>query len=267
MTAVVRGIEERINGNGVYQVGMSCLFRRVTATRVKAALFLLSISVLSACDVEFEAQITPLVLYTPDATEAFGAVVTEGTLTELEISGTANAELTPVPTQTPVPSANTRGDPSEASYEEVWCGDVEKICYKLCFLDECGVYDVTSPRVSQFVDAVDMREDEILKWESEGRAEQRSSVAAFVSCGGTLLSSIPIYGIITAVDPEPISKTILVGGGAVVALVACGGSLLSLDHASTEQGIHNSEIDKQTLIAEQSFGYLQDFGKEVDLDE
>ena len=246
---------------------MSYFIGRRTQQKVKASIFLILISVLSACDVEFEAQITPLVLSSLDATEAFGTVAAKGTLTELELTGTAEGELTPVPTQTPLPSANKRGDPNEASYEEVWCGDIDKVCYELCFINECGVYEVSNPRVSQFIDAVDMREDEILKWESEARTEQRSGFAAFVSCGGTLLSSIPIYGIVTAVDPEPISKTILVGGGAVVALVACGGSLLSLDHSSTEQGIHDTEIDKQTLIAEQSFGYLKDFGEEVELDE
>ena len=96
---------------------------------------------------------------------------------------------------------------------------------------------------------------------------QTSGFAAFVSCGATLLSTVPIYGVVTALDPEPISKTILAIGGGVVAVVACGGSLLSYSNADTEQQINETEINKHSLIAEQSFGYLRDFGEEVDLND
>jgi len=132
---------------------------------------------------------------------------------------------------------------------------------------ECGIYDSTHPRVEQFKDAVDAREEAILDWESEGRSKNISGFATFVSCAGTLLSGGGIYVAVTAADPEPVSKTVLAVAGLVVAGVACAGSIISFDDSETEQTIHEETIDRNSMIAEIAFGYLRQYGEEESMDE
>lgn len=156
--------------------------------------------------------------------------------------------------------------PMSQAIEEVWCGDIERICYELCFESVSGVYDIENPRVAQFIDAVDAREDEFMAIESEERSQRKSGIAAFVSCAGTLLAGGGAYALITAADHEPVSKTVLAVGGAIVAGVACGGSLFSYGDARTESEIHEAEFERQGLIAEQAWEYLRDFGEEVEFD-
>ena len=72
------------------------------------------------------------------------------------------------------------------------------------------------------------------------------------------------YTVITAADPEPVSKGILAVVGAVIAGVACAGSLFAYGDANTEISIHAEEKRRQELIAEQAFGYLRQYGEEVD---
>ena len=72
------------------------------------------------------------------------------------------------------------------------------------------------------------------------------------------------YTVITAADPEPVSKGVLAVIGAIIAVVACGGSLFSYSDANTEVSIHEQEMRRQELIAEQAFGYLRQYGEEVD---
>ena len=219
------------------------------------------------CEVEFTPQITPVDFSTPPPISDFVTVAPDQTLTPLEATGTAQAIATAFPVATPVPLANSGGDPEVASYQEVLCGDPDLICYELCYQNNCGTYDGSHPRVQQFIKAVDDRELAILDWESEQRTKNASGVAAFGTCIGSLLGAAPLYGLVTAVDPEPISKTILVGGGVIVGGVLCGGSLLVRSNSATEQGIDESEISKQTLIAEQAYGFMNDFVDQVDADE
>ena|SRR3990172_6742697 len=234
----------------------------------KMTILLLAAASMAACEVQFTPQVTPLVLVTAAGSpHAFGTIGPAGTPSPLEASATAEAEvvLTMVAlAQQLAPSPNRRGDPRAASYEEVWCGDISRICFELCFRSECGVYDISNPRVAQFVDAIDAREDEILATESNVRSRRKSGFAAFVSCAGTLAAGGGAYTLITAVDPEPVSKTVLAVGGAIIAAVACGGSLFAYGDANTEISIHEQEMWRQELIAEQSFEYLRQYGEEVD---
>lgn len=209
---------------------------------------------LTACEVEYDPEFTPLIMYGPTGSNVFGTPVTISTTIPEVVIG-------------PAPSPNRKGDPRIVSYEEVWCGDVEKICYELCFEMECGIYDASSPRVQQFINAVDDREAAILGWESEARSKRTSGFTAFTSCVTAVVGSAPAYAVVTAADPEPISKTILAVAGVVVAGVICVNSVLNYSDANTEQNIDKDEIMNQQLIAEQSFGFLRDFGEEVDLDE
>lgn len=221
----------------------------------------------AACEVEFTPQVTPLVLVTAQGSpHAFGTIGPAGTPSPLDASATAEAELilTIVAFAQQESSPNRRGNPRSASYEEVWCGDITRVCYELCFQNECSVYEISNPRVAQFIAAVDSREDEILASESNARTRRRSGFAAFVSCAGTLLAGGGAYTLVTAVDPEPVSKTLLAVGGAIVAGVACGGSLFSYSDANTEVSIHEQEMQRQGLIAEQAFEYLRQYGEEVD---
>ena len=181
--------------------------------------------------------------------------------------GTTDAIATAFPAVTQKPLANSAGDPEVASYQEVYCGAPDHICYELCYQNTCGTYDGSRPRVEQFIKAVDDREVAIIDWESEERTERASGVAAFGSCATSLSAAAPAYAVVTAVDPEPISKTILIVGGAVVAGVVCGGSLLVRSNSAADQRVDEREIAKQTLIAEQSFGFLHDFVEEVEFDE
>jgi len=82
-----------------------------------------------------------------------------------------------------------------------------------------------------------------------------------------LLAAAPAYVLVTATDPEPITKTLLVVGGVIVGGVVCGGSLLVRSNSSTNQGIDEREISKQTLIAEQSFSFLYENVEEAEIDE
>jgi hypothetical protein len=235
----------------------------------KATALVLAAFSMAACEVQFTPQVTPLVLVTAAGSpHAFGTVGAAGTASPLDVSATAEAELilTIVAFAQQEPSPNRRGDRRVASYEEVWCGDITRVCYELCFQNECGIYDISNPRVAQFVAAVDSREDEIIALESEARTQRRSGVAAFVSCAGTLLAGGGAYALVTAVDPEPVSKTLLAVGGAIVAGVACGGSLFSYADSGTEVSIHEQELQRQGLVAEQAFEYLRQYGEEVDLD-
>lgn len=233
----------------------------------KSAVLLVSLVAIVACEVEFTPDLYNLDLSTPEDATAIGTVAPARTLTGLESTGTAEAALTPIPTITPRPLANQEGDPSVASYQEVWCGDVERVCYELCYLNECGVYDASHPRVAQFIEAVDKREVAVLEWESEARTKRTSGITAFSSCATSVIGSAPAYAVITAADPEPISKTVLAVAGVVVAGVICVNSVLRYSDANTEQDIDEDEIKKQQLIAEQSFGFLRDYGEEVDIDE
>jgi len=203
--------------------------------------------------IQFTPQVTPFVLVTAAGSpHAFGTVGPELILTLVAF---AQQE----------PSPNQRGDPAVASYEEVWCGDITRVCYTLCFRLECGIYDISNPRVAQFVGAVDSRENEFLAVETQQRSQHRSGFTAFVSCAGTLLAGGGAYLLITAADPEPVSKIALAVGGAIVAGVACAGSLFSYGDATTEKSIHEQELQRQELIAEQAFGYLRQYGEEVNL--
>ena len=218
--------------------------------------------------IQFTPQVTPFVLVTSAGSpHAFGTVGPAGTPSPLEASATAEAELllTLVAFAQQEPSPNRRGDPAVASYEEVWCGDITRVCFTLCFRSECGIYDISNPRVAQFVGAVDSRVDEFLAVETQQRSQQRSGFTAFVSCAGTLLAGGGAYVLITAADPEPVSKIALAVGGAIVAGVACAGSLFSFGDAGAEKSIHEQELQRQELIAEQAFGYLRQYGEEVDV--
>jgi hypothetical protein len=224
---------------------------------LKSVFYILILSIvvtLTACEVKYDATFTPLVMYGPTEYNEFGTPVPSGTNFPEVIIG-------------PAPSPNRRGDPRIMSYEEVWCGDVDKICYELCFEMECGIYDVSHPRVQQFIDAVDAREDAILDWESEGRTKNISGFAAFSSCAGTLISGGGVYVTVTAADPEPVSKTILAVGGLIIAGVVCGGSIISYDHSGAEQTIDEETIDDQTMIAEIAFGYLRRYAEEESINE
>lgn len=243
-------------------------------TRDKAALFkvaalLLATLAMVGCEVEFTPQVTPLAMQTPLGTpHAFGTIGPAGTLTPLEAEATADAELilTVIAFANQEPSPNSRGEPDVSSYEEVWCGDIDRVCYELCFRSECGIYDIENARVAQFVGAVDGYNDELLSVESGQRSQRKSGIAAFVSCAGTLLAGGGAYTLITAVDPEPVSKTVLAVGGAIVAGVACGGSLFSFADSGIERSIHEQEMQRQDLISEQAWQYLQEFGEEVEFD-
>jgi len=245
---------------------MSRTLRRAPQLAKAITLVLAAFSMV-ACEVEFTPQVTPLVLVTAQGSpHAFGTLRPAGTPSPLDASATAEAELilTMVAFAQQESSPNRRGNPRAASYEEVWCGDISRVCYELCFQNDCGVYDISNPRVAQFVAAVDSREDEILALNSDAKSRRRSGVAAFVSCAGTLLAGGGAYALVTAADPEPVSKTLLAIGGAIVAGVACGGSLFSYSDASTEVSIHEQEMQRQGLIAEQAFEYLRQYGEEVD---
>ncbi len=219
------------------------------------------------CEVEFSPQITPLVLSTAATDEAFGTVVPAGTLSPAHLTGTA--ETAPILTAVAFAnsrSANRRGDVRYSSYEEVWCGDIDTICYQLCFQLQCGIYDVANLRAQQFIDAVDMREDKIEEFRSGGRTKIALDFASFGSCAGTLVAGGGAYVLLTAADPEPVSKTILAIGGAIAAGVLCGGSLIARENVSTDQTVLSREIARQTLITEQAFDNLQEYGEEVELD-
>lgn len=232
-------------------------------------LIVVTISAVSmvGCEVQFTPQITPVDFSTPPPMSEIVTVDPDQTLSPLEATGTADAIDTTFPQATREPLANSAGDPEVASYQEAYCDDPNRICYELCYQNTCGIYNGAHARVEQFIKAVDNREAAIIEWESEERTEVASGVAAFGSCATSLLAAAPAYAVVTAADPEPISKTILIVGGAVVAGVVCGGSLLVRSNSAADQRVDEREIAKQTLIAEQSFGFLNDFVEEVEIDE
>jgi hypothetical protein len=220
------------------------------------------------CEVQFEEHITPLVMSTAVTQPSIGAPGPVGTVSPADASATAEAEviLTLVAfAQSQELSPNRRGDPRIASYEEVWCGDINRVCYELCYQSECGIYDATGPRVSQFIVSVNQREIKIIEWESRGRTGIALNFSAFGTCAGTLVAGAQVYALVTAVDPEPISKTILAVGGGIVAGVLCGGSLIGRSNVGTDQAVLEAEIERQRLIAEQAFDYLQQYGEEADV--
>jgi len=93
-----------------------------------------------------------------------------------------------------------------------------------------------------------------------------SFVASVATCAGTAVAGGGIYTVATAVDPEPVSKTILAIGGFVVAGIGCAGSIISHGNSSTNQTHNEETIDKQTDIAERAFYYLQRYGEEEIID-
>lgn len=234
---------------------------------IRLVLLALSTMILIACEVEFTPQITPVDFSTPEPLSDFVTIPPVQTLTPLQATGTADAIATAFPKVTPAPLANSAGDPNVASYQEVYCEDVNRVCYTLCYQNTCGTYDGSHPRVTQFIKAVDDRETAILEWESEGRTKTTSGFAAFGSCATSLLAAAPVYVLVTAADPEPISKTILAVGGLIVGGVVCGGSLLVRSNSVTNQGVDEREISKQTLIAEQSFRFLIENVGEAEINE
>jgi hypothetical protein len=221
-----------------------------------------------ACEVQFTPQVTPLVLVTAAGSpHAFGTIGPAGTPSPLEASATAEAEI--VLTMVAWPrswSPPTTGDPRVASYEEAWCGDIERVCYELCYQSQCGTYEASNPRVDQFIAAVDARESMGLEFASKDRTLKALNFAAFGSCVGTVVAGGGVYALVTALDPEPVSKIVLAGVGAVAAGSACIGSLVGRGNVNTDRSELERERSRQALIAEQAFTYLEDYGEEVDLD-
>ena len=244
------------------------LRRSLRAARMTVLLF--ATASMAACEVQFTPQVTPLVLVTAvGSPHAFGTIGPAGTPSPLEASATAEAEvvLTMVAlAQKLEPSPNRRGNPRVASYEEVWCGDIERVCYELCYQSQCGTYEASNPRVDQFIAAVDARQTMGLELASKDRTGKALNFAAFGSCVGTVVAGGGVYVLVTAANPEPITKTILAGIGAIAAGSACIGSLVGRGNVNTDRTELEVERNRQALIAEQAFTYLQDYGEEVDLD-
>ena len=94
--------------------------KKCTSVSILLILIISMIVSLTACEVEYDPEFTPLVMYGPTEVNEFETPITSGTVYPEVVIG-------------PAPSPNRKGDPRIMSYEEVWCGDIEKICYEICF--------------------------------------------------------------------------------------------------------------------------------------
>jgi len=93
--------------------------RNVPRSLIRLVVLVLSTAILVACEVKFTPQITPIDFSTPGPISEFVTIPPVQTLTPLQATGTADAIATAFPKVTPAPLANSAGDPSIASYQEV----------------------------------------------------------------------------------------------------------------------------------------------------
>jgi len=215
---------------------------------------------LGSCETGFTPHVTPLILGTAPPGLPFTTAAPPSTQLPALVGGTAEAEnpLVPETFIGPAPSRLRRGDPSILSYEKVACGTLEgALCYELCSGGECQVQVWEDPRIKVFVDAVDRHEEMINKWTIAEQEARRGRFEAFGKCVAGLGAAAGAYAAVTAINPEPITKTVMALTGGVAALAFCGSSLIGTNIDAFERDYFLSESERSAGIADEMHLDLQ----------
>lgn len=224
--------------------------RRQNRPYTRVALILLVVFALVSCqEVDFTAQITPLIVHAPGTQPSFGTVG-------------VTATYSPVPpTVTPTPIVSfEEGSIWTPTYERVGCGTIDDdICFKLCYGGQCVIYGNDDDRVTRFVDMVDKRDEKITELEILHVERGDAIIDAFGDCvtAGSV-AGVSVVAIIGLTAPEPTISKILGGLAGGAAVIICGGSIRSAWHTEgVKQQFKIEEIEDASRNAVYEFMSLQ----------
>lgn len=189
---------------------------------------------LASCqEVDFTAQITPLIVYSPGAQPSFGTV------------GVTAIHSPVPPTVTPTPIVSfEEGSIWSPTYERVECGAIDDdVCFSLCYGGNCATYGNDDDRVTRFVDMVDKRDEKIIELEILRVEQGDAIIGVFGDCATAgAVAGVSVVAIIGLTAPEPTVSKILGGLAGGAAVIICGGSIRSAWH--TEGAKQHQKIEE-----------------------
>jgi len=208
--------------------------RRQIRPYTRVTLILLVIFTLASCqEVDFTAQITPLIVHGPGTQPAFGTIGVTAT----------HSPVPPTVTPTPIVSFE-EGSIWSPTYERVDCGTIDDdVCYELCYGGQCVIYGNDDDRVGLFVEKVEKRDEKIDDL-ALTRAERGDAfVDAFGTCVGSgVAATTSAIAIIGLAAPEPTVSKWIGGIAAGGTIILCGGSI--------RNAIHTQKIKEHLIIDE-----------------
>lgn len=196
--------------------------RRQIRPSARVALILLVVFTLASCqEVDFTAQITPLIVYAPGTQPSFGTVG-------------VTAIYSPIsPTVTPTPIVSFEEESIwSPTFERVECGIIDDdVSFEICYGGNCAIYGNDDDRVTRFVDMVDKRNEKITELEILQVERGDAIIDAFGDCATAgAVAGVSVVAIIGLTAPEPTVSKLLGGLAGGAAVIICGGSIRSAWH-------------------------------------
>lgn len=206
--------------------------RRQIRPSARVALILLVVFTLASCqEVDFTAQITPLIVYAPGTQPSFGTVG-------------VTAIYSPIsPTVTPTPIVSFEEESIwSPTFERVECGTIDDdVCYELCYGGHCYIYGDDDDRVALFVDKLEKRDEKIDELELTRAERGDAALEAFGTCAGAgAAAGTSAVTIIAIANPEPLVSKIIAGISGGATLILCGGAI--------RNAVHTQKIKERQII-------------------